>query len=90
MQISFKVTPHMDNIKGTVALTGTRDQGITAALTQHGWLVTDFNTKVNLLVIPNPSFTSHKTELAKKHNIPIRTIEETYDMLGMKGMNENG
>jgi len=88
--IKFKVTPNMDNIKGTVALTGTRDQGITAALTQHGWLVTDFSTKVNLLVIPNPSFTSHKTELAKKHNIPIRTIEETYDMLGMKGMNENG
>jgi NAD-dependent DNA ligase len=88
--IKFKVTPNMDNIKGTVSLTGTRDQGITAALTQHGWLVTDFNTKVNLLVIPNPSFTSHKTELAKKHNIPIRTIEETYDMLGMKGMNENG
>ena len=67
--------------KGFVAMTGTRDPELTATLVQNGWDVCDFNTKVNVLVVPNKSFTSRKTELAKKHNIPIRTVEEMYDML---------
>lgn len=79
--IKFKTYPTGLPTKGFVAMTGTRDPELTATLVQNGWEVCDFNTKVNVLVVPNKSFTSRKTELAKKHNIPIRTVEEMYDML---------
>jgi NAD-dependent DNA ligase len=79
--IKFKTCPTGLPTKGFVAMTGTRDPELTATLVQNGWDVCDFNTKVNVLVVPNKSFTSRKTELAKKHNIPIRTVEEMYDML---------
>ena len=79
--IKFKTYPTGLPTKGFVAMTGTRDPELTATLVQNGWDVCDFNTKVNVLIVPNKSFTSRKTELAKKHNIPIRTVEEIYDML---------
>ena len=79
--IKFKTYPTGLPTKGFVAMTGTRDPELTATLVQNGWEVCDFNTKVNVLVVPNKSFASRKTELAKKHNIPIRTVEEMYDML---------
>ena len=79
--IKFKTYPTGLPTKGFVAMSGTRDSELTVKLVQNGWDVVDFNTKVNVLVVPNKSFTSRKTELAKKHNIPIRTVEEMLDML---------
>ena len=70
-----------EGYKGTVAMTGTRDQELAAKLKRAGWNVVDYNTKISFLVIPHKGFTSNKTESAIKHNIPIRTVEETLDML---------
>ena len=79
--IKFKSYDTNTTIKGTVALSGTRDPELTDKLTKNGWKVVDFNTKINLLIIPNDKFKSNKTESAIKHNIPIRTVDEMYDIL---------
>ena len=79
--IKFKSYDTNTSIKGTVALSGTRDPELTDKLTKNGWKVVDFNTKINLLIIPNDKFKSNKTESAIKHNIPIRTVDEMYNIL---------
>ena len=79
--IKFKSYDTNESIKGTVAMSGTRDPELTEKLKKNGWKVVDFNTKINLLIIPDDKFKSNKTESAIKHNIPIRTVDEMYDIL---------
>lgn len=71
--------------KGKVAMTGTRDAETQALLKQAGWDIVDFNTKVDMLIIPHEGFTSNKTESAIKHNIPIKTIDEVLQWIKLGG-----
>lgn len=83
--ISFNTDTVSNVTKGKVAMTGTRDQELTAKLKRDGWDVVDYNTKVNLLIIPHEGFTSNKTESAIKHNIPIKTVDEVLQWIKLGG-----
>lgn len=76
-------TSNMSNkqTKGQIAMTGTRDAALTEYLTNNGYDVTSFNTKVVALIIPTLDFVSNKVIAAKEKGIPVYTIEEAYDKL---------
>lgn len=83
--IKFKITSKTAEDKGTVAMTGTRDAELTKMLKDAGWNVVDYNTKVDMLIIPREGFTSNKTESAMKHNIPIKTVDEILQWIRLGG-----
>lgn len=69
------------NIKGKVAMTGTRDEELTKYLNEKGYEVTSFSGKVEALIIPHEGFTSSKVPKAQSLGIPIYTITEAYEKL---------
>lgn len=78
--ISFN-NNNIQGCKGAVAMSGTRDQSLSAALTKSGYIVNEFTNDTKYLIIPDKNFVSAKVNKAKNKNIPILTIKEAYDTL---------
>ena len=78
--ISFN-NNNIQGSKGAVAMSGTRDQSLSAALTKSGYIVNEFTNDTKYLIIPDKNFVSAKVNKAKNKNIPILTIKEAYDTL---------
>lgn len=67
--------------RGKVAMTGTRDAGLTKILEESGYEVGSFTNDCIALIVPDKSFTSAKTEKAEKLGIPIYDLKEAEAVL---------
>lgn len=80
--VNFRCTTDLTrHIKGRVTLTGTRDDKLTAYLTEKGYDVNDYSAKTIALIIPYEGYVSSKVVKARKTGIPVYTIEQAYEAL---------
>ena len=75
--VKFEIPIVMQNDKGTICISGTRDKDLIALLQQKGYDVTEaWNKGVKALVIPRITYQSSKVAKAQNLGKPIYTIDD--------------
>ena len=75
--VKFEIPIAVQNDKGTICISGTRDKDLIALLQQKGYDVTEaWNKGVKALVIPRITYQSSKVAKAQNLGKPIYTIDD--------------
>lgn len=81
--ITFEPMDFSKKSKGVVTLTGAHDRQLIKDIVAAGYEVADWSNKTQFLIIKDENYMSMKVDAALKKGIPIITVENAYDALGI-------
>ena len=82
--ITFEPMDFSKKSKGVVTLTGYHDRQLIKDIIAAGYDVADWSNRTQFLIIKDENFMSMKVDAALKKGIPIITVENAYEALGIK------